>query len=429
MYKESGKLLGSIVAGACLWALGVPVAALAQYYDDPGLGQKPVSTYPQDYKPLGIRAGSFMLHPGVQLAFEYTDNVFFTERDKKSDMVYHIRPYVTAQSTWSRHSLNVTASADLAFFGTYDRQDYTDYFLDVSGQVDVKTRSYFSYNLHYMDLHQDRSNRDSIQGFEPTRYHVFGGSFGYDHTFNRLSLGASYDPEWLDYDNTTSLTGELIDNQDQDRQGDIWTFNAGYQFQTDMQAYVTYSPYKIKYDEDINSGYDRSGDGYRIDGGVNFTMTGKLSGDVGASYHDRSYNDPELPDVSGWAAGAGLQWNPTYLTSVYGRIDSGIEESTNLFSSGYFRRLYSLRVDHDLTSFIQLNAFVSYADNSYEQIPGAPAIAREYDKIWRSGVGFNWFINRYFYLNASYGWEQLKTNVPDDGYTVNRVWLVLGAEM
>ena len=171
------------------------------------------------------------------------------------------------------------------------------------------------------------------------------------------------------------ITGEVIDNQDQDRRGDIWTFNAGYQFQTDMQAFVTYAPYKIKYDENQDrNGYDRSGDGYTINGGVNFTMTGKLSGDVSAAYHDRTYNDPELPGISGWAAGAGLQWNPTYLTSVYGRIDSGIEETTNEFSSGYFRTLYSLRVDHDLTSFIQLNAFVSYSDNNYEQIPGAPAL-------------------------------------------------------
>ena len=78
MHKVSAKLLGTTVATACLWALLVPLAAQAQYYDDPGLGQKPVATYPQDYKPLGIRAGSFMLHPGVQLGLEYTDNVFFT---------------------------------------------------------------------------------------------------------------------------------------------------------------------------------------------------------------------------------------------------------------------------------------------------------------------------------------------------------------
>ncbi len=428
MYKVTCGVLRTTIPGVLLWALAAPGTVHAQYYDDPGLGQKPVANYPQDYKPLGIRAGAFMLHPGAQLALEYTDNVFFTQHDKKSDMVYHVRPYVAAQSTWSRHSLNVTLSADFAWYGKYDRQNYIDYFLNADGRVDVKTRSYFSYNVHYMDLHQDRSNRDSVQGFEPTRYHLFGGSFGYDHTFNRLSLGASYDPQWLNYDNSVSITGEVIDNQDQDRRGDIWSFNAGYQFKTDMQAFVTYSPYKVKYDEDINSGYDRSGDGYTINGGVNFTITGKLTGDVSAAYHDRSYDSAELPGISGWAAGAGLQWNPTYLTSVYGRIDSGIEETTTEFSSGYFRRLYSLRIDHDLTNFLQVNVFVSYSDNRYELIPGAPADARRWDDVWRSGVGLNWYINRYLYLNASYGWEQLKTNVPDDGYTTNRVWLVLGIE-
>jgi len=48
----------------------LPGPLLAQYYDDPGLGQKPVVGHPQDYKPLVVRAGAFMLHPGVELAAE-----------------------------------------------------------------------------------------------------------------------------------------------------------------------------------------------------------------------------------------------------------------------------------------------------------------------------------------------------------------------
>ena len=63
-----------IVSAVFTW----PCVLFAQNYDDPGLGEKPVSAHPQDYKPLGIRAGSFMLHPGVQLAAEFTDNVFYT---------------------------------------------------------------------------------------------------------------------------------------------------------------------------------------------------------------------------------------------------------------------------------------------------------------------------------------------------------------
>lgn len=429
MRKVSANLLGAVVFSTCLWQALLPGDLHAQYYDDPGLGQRPVATFPQDYKPLGIRAGAFMLHPGVQLAFEYTDNVFFTEKDKKSDMVYHIRPYITAQSTWSRHSLNISLAADIGRYGKYGSQDYEDYFFTINGRVDVKTRSFFTYGLNYMNLHEDRSTRDSVQGFEPTRYNVYGFNVGYDHTFNRLSLGASYTQQWLDYQNSVSPTGEVIDNQERTRDGGVVSFRAGYQFKTDMQAYVTYAPYKVKYKEEVDAGgYDRSGKGYTINGGLSLTVTGKLNGNIYGSYHDRTYDDPALPSADGFALGAGLQWNPTYLTSVYGNIDSGIEETTSQFSSGYFRTLYSLRVDHELTRFIQLNAFVSYTDNDYNQLPGAPADAREYDKIWRSGIGANWFINRYLYLNVSYSWENLKTNVPDDGYTTNRIWLVLGLE-
>ena len=427
------KVLARFLSGT-LSVLGLPLALVsgsvqAQYYDDPGLGQKPVNIYPQDYKPLGIRAGSFMLHPGVQLAVEYTDNVFFTENDTKSDVVYHIRPYITAQSTWSRHSLNVRLAADIGRYGDYGQQDYEDYFFDISGKMDVKNRSYMSYGLNYMDLHEDRSTRDAEQGFEPTRYNLYGGNIGYDHSFNRLSLGASYTHQWLDYNDSISDSGEIINNQDRDHDEGSLFFRAGYQFKTDMQAFATYAPYKVKYDQELDSdGRDRSGDGYTATGGLTFTVTGKLNGDVSAAYHDRSYDDPNLPEVDGWAMGAGLQWNPTYLTSIYGRIDSSIEETTSQYSSGYLRTLYSMRVDHELRRNLQLNAFVSYSDNDYTLVPDAPPEARSYDKVWRSGVGASWFINRFMYLNASYDWEQVKTDAPDDDYTVNRVWLVLGME-
>jgi hypothetical protein len=124
---------------------------------------------------------------------------------------------------------------------------------------------------------------------------------------------------------------------------------------------------------------------------------------------DRSYDDPNLPGVDGWSMGAGLQWTPTYLTSVYGRIDSSIEETTSQYSSGYFRTLYSLRVDHELMRSLQLSAFVSFSDNDYTLVPDAPPDTRSYDKVWRSGIGANWLSIRFMYLNASYDWEQVKT--------------------
>jgi hypothetical protein len=150
--------------------LVLPGVLMAQFYDDPGLGNKPVASHPQDYKPLGVRAGSFMLHPGVQLAGQWTDNVFYTKNDKRNDFVYHIRPYITAQSTWSRHSLSARLAADIARYNDYSSRHYADIFFNLSGRIDVKNRSYFSYGLSYLKLHEDLNNRTSEQGIEPTRY-------------------------------------------------------------------------------------------------------------------------------------------------------------------------------------------------------------------------------------------------------------------
>jgi hypothetical protein len=429
MGRTQQKYQRVLMAFSCLILLPLSTVIQAQNYDSPGLGQKPVATHPQDFKPLGIRAGSFMLHPGVQLAAQFTDNVFYANKNKQDDTIFHVRPYITAQSTWSRHSLNVRLAADIARYKDFGFRDYEDYFLLINGKVDVKNQSFMTYGLDYLDLHEELNTRSAEQGVEPTRYNMVGGNLGYDHTFNRFSVAAQYRLIRLDFDNARGFDGEVIDNQDRDRDENSLRLRAGYQFKTDMQAYVAYVAQKVEFDEALDrNGLARSGDGYTVDGGVNFTMTGKLKGDLFVRYLDREYDDPSLPNTNGWTGGAGLQWTPTYLTTVSGSITGSIEDTTLQYSSGYLRTLYSLRVDHELLRFLQLSGFVAYADNDYQLIDGAPENARSYDEVFRAGIGVSWFINRALFLSASYDYEKLETNVPSDGYDVNRVWLTLGLE-
>lgn len=427
MRIESVKSVARAVSALGLVLCVTP--AFAQYYDSPGLGERPIAAFPQDYKPLGIRAGTFMLHPGVQLAAEFTDNAFYASDEEESDTVYHVRPYLSAQSTWSRHSLNVTAAADVARYADFGERDFEDYFFGISGRVDVKNRSFMDYSADYMELHEGLNNRSSEQGVEPTQYTLYGGRVGYDHTFNRLSLAGSYGITYLDFDDVLGADGNLIDNQDRDRDVQNYTLRAGYQFQTDKQAFVSFSGFDVDYDAAVDrNGYVRDGDGYALSGGLNFTITGKLSGDVYVSYLDHDYDDSRLQDIDGWALGAGLQWNPTYLTTVYGKISSNIEETTDANSSGFLQTVYSLRVDHELTRFVQLNGFASYRNHDYEPIDPDLELTRSTDDVWRFGLGANWFINRYMYLNASYAYEKLSSSIPGDDYEVNTFWLVLGLE-
>jgi hypothetical protein len=401
----------------------------AQNYDNPGLGELAVTAHPQDYKPLGIRAGGFMLHPGVQLAAELNDNVFYTAEDELDDTIWHFRPYLTAQSNWSRHAFNVRLAADIARFDDFDTRDYEDYFLLINGRVDVLNRSYFSYSADYMRLHEDLNSRDAEQGREPTIYDLIGGSLGYDHTFNRFSVGGLVGLHNLDFDNAIALDGSVLDNQDRDRDERGAELRFGYQFQTDKQAFVRFGWNQRDYDQDLDrNGINRDSDGWAGHAGILFNITGVLDGDLFVSYHDESYDDPSLPNVNGWAGGAGLQWRPTLLTTVAGRITSGVQPTTLAASSGYFQTLYSLRVDHELLRNLQINAQVSYRDNDYELTADAPPDARTRDEIWQYGVGLNYFINRWLFVSAAYTHDSLSSNVPNDEYDVNRIWLTLSLE-
>lgn len=421
-----GRLLGAF---AVLLTAYFPASATAQNYDNPGLGEQPVVAHPQDYKPLGIRMGAFMLHPGAQLAAEYNDNVFYTAEDEVDDTIWHFRPYLTTQSNWNRHALNVRLAADVARYQDNGIRDYEDYFLSVNGRVDVQTRSMLTYALDYMNLHEDLNTRSAEQGREPTRFDLYGGTLGYDHTFNRLSVALQYRMHWLNFDDAVGRDGSIIRNQDRDRRQSDAMLRAGYQFQTDKQAFVSVIWHDVAYDDTLDrNGYDRSSDGYTANAGLKFTLTGKLDGDVFVSYHDQSYDDPVLPDVDGWAGGAGLHWQMTQLTSVAARIASSVEQTTNRYSSGYLGTLYSLRVDHELLRNVQLSGHVSYRDNNYQLIDGAPETARDQDKVWQTGLGVSYFVNRYVFFSAAYTHSRLRSGLPEDEYDANRIWLTLSLE-
>jgi len=404
-------------------------SAYAQSYDNPGLGQQPVSAHPQDYKPLGIRAGTFMLHPGVELAAEWTDNVFYSNNDEQSDFIYHLRPYVTAQSTWSRHSLTVRLAADFAFYNDNSFRNYQDYFLNIAGRLDVKTRSSFNYNLDFMRLHEGLNDRAAQQGIDPTIYYMYDAGLGFNHQFNRLSFAVRYAYINLDFDNNIGFDGDIIDNQDRNRHDNIFDVRLGYQLKTEMQVFIGGNWRQVSYQEEFDSnGLARSSEGYNLRGGVSMGITEVLNGDFYVTYHDMSYDDPTLPDVSGWALGAGLTWLPTRLTTVRGSITSNVQQTTNEYASGYLGTLYAFRVDHELLRDLQLSAKVSYRNSDYTLVANAPSGARQYDHVWSAGIGANYFINRSMYLNLSYDYSKLTSNLPTDDYTVNTVWLVFGLE-
>src|SRR5271163_1858458 len=57
-----------------------------------------------EYDPLGLRLGSFFLYPKLELGELYSDNVFATQSNKKTDFITVVSPTLDLRSNWSQNA-------------------------------------------------------------------------------------------------------------------------------------------------------------------------------------------------------------------------------------------------------------------------------------------------------------------------------------
>lgn len=419
----------SISRTSLLLGLGfllLPAVSVAQQYYDPGLIQKPIARKPVNYQPPGIRMGSFLLNPGVELTWEKNDNVFYLADGNVGDNIIHLRPWLSLNSDWSRHQLNFNFISDIARYKDFDSEDYEDWQLGLDGVIDVKYGSAFNYDAAYMNLHENRGSPDDVGGISPTVFIYSGFGLGYTHTFNRLTAALDYGRYKTNYNDNLDLDGEVVDTQDRDRTQDDLRLRLDYRTSGEQSIFFSVTGNSVDYDQTINNdGEARSSSGYDLHGGVAFNISGLLMGDLFLQYMNQNYDDPNFNSVSGWGIGAGLEWLPTKVTSVSFRFTTSPQETTLTGSSGYLSSLYAIRLQHELRRNLLGNLRFSYTDNNYEN-NGAGEDSLSDTGVLRAGIGLSYLINRYIDISGGYVYEKQTANLTRFKYTTNRWFITLG---
>jgi hypothetical protein len=392
--------------------------------------KKTIDRKPVDFQPAGARLGSFVLSPGVELAYENNDNIFYLNDNEIDDSIIHIRPWANLNSDWGRHALNFNLYADIGRFNDFDGEDYEDWVSGLDGRIDVKRGSNFNYKVSYMQLHEDRSSPDDVGGIRPTEFTFSSFDVGYSHTFNRLTATLNFDRGDTDFDDNLNGDGEIIDNQDRDRSRDALTLRLIYQLSDQSAIFFSAAGNNLDYDQKIdNAGYERSSDGYNFQGGASWDMTGVLVGDLYLEYISQEYDDLRFTNIDGFGIGASLDWTPTELTNINFLIRNGPQETAQISTAGYFSSLYSVRLQHELRRNWLINARFSYTDNDYEFTGDDSSGAITDTEVIRAGVGLSYLFNRNFYISGGYIYERQDANSPEFEYRTNRWFITLGAEL
>lgn len=412
---------------ACVVALAAtPTPASAQifpeYYDEGAIfsedlpqGETVTTRARPELDALGVHAGSFFIFPSLRQDFTYNDNVFATDGNEESDVIYSLQPNVTVKSDWNQHSLNLSAGADLGFYFDETDENFQDYQAAISGSVDVTKSTRIRANGGYFHQHEARGNPDDVGGAEPTELDRYRAGGSASHRFNRVAVTAGGNFERVDYDDVDAVGGGKIDNDDRDRSIYSPALEVGYQILPQYVAFVRGEGEVVRYTRSLDrNGFNRDSDGFRVVGGAKIDITNVIFGDVFAGYGKQSYDDSNFDSIDGFIFGGDMKWNPTRLTTVGLKLDRQLTETITASSSGYVSSGVGLRVDHELLRNLILNAFFGYRRDEFD------GISRD-DDNFRAGVGANYAMNRYFILNARYAYRKRDSNTTGNDFSQNTV--------
>jgi hypothetical protein len=417
---DRNRRVATLLSG-CAMAVAATLTAAEAQAQEPRRGESVFERPRPDYDPLGVRAGGFLVFPRIELGEAYNDNIFADDDDEEDDFITVVRPEVDVESNWGRHALNLRTGAEAGFYLDNEDENFLDGFALLDGRLDVVRETFIFGGLGWRHRHEDRGSPDDVAGEEPTEYDMYSANLGAFRGRGRISARLDGNVDHFDFHDVDAAGGGEIDQDDRDRVQYLLTGRVGYEYLPDTEAFVRVSGRMRNYEEVDENGLDRDSVGYAAVIGTDLDFTGKVSGEVFVGYQHTTYDDEELNDIDGLAAGGSLLWNITGLTSLRGFLEVSTEETTQANASGYLATRLGASVEHELLRNVLLGAGLTVGRDDYE------GIDRE-DDIFTGLLSARYLINRNFYAGAEFTHRTRNSDTADE-FSQNVILFRVGAQL
>jgi hypothetical protein len=385
-----------LISTAVALTVGVPAVALAQEVGP--------------YEPLGIRAGSFLIHPSLSVSEAYDDNVFAVDKNTDDDLITIIQPQVRVESNFSRHSLGLTAGSEVAVHVSETDEDYQDFFVSSDGRLDITRQNFVDASVLLGREHQDRDDpEDNGNRNQLTEFNRYGGEISFTQLFNRLNFRLT--------GRTFRTAYEESDQADRDQISYDALLRAGFFVSPRINTFVQGS-YNIQKRDRRNdfSGIDRDSQGWGVSVGTAVDLTNLLVGEAQVGYREQSFDEDSFDNKSGIGYGLDLTWTPTRLTTVAlsGGGDFRPTSSEGSDAQSNFRSTAGLDVTHELLRNVTLGANFNYTRDDFD------GINRTDDTIYVGGSA-SYLINRYLSVDAGYTFSKRWSDLDSEEFDRNLI--------
>ncbi len=365
------------------------------------------------YEPLGIRAGSFILRPAIELGGGYDSNPDRAVNGQGSSL-FIVAPELKARSDWERHEFRADLRGSYTGYGSESSLNNPTFESKLDGRIDWTSQTRIELQNRFL-ISTDTPGSPNFQAgvAKPTIYTNVGGSAGLAHRFNRLEVGGKFSVDRTSYRASELTDGTTASNAGRNFNEYGLELRGSYELTPGIKPFVTLEADRRVHDLSIDSfGIQRDSKGFSPRLGTSFELTRKLTGDVSVGYLTRTYKDPSLAELRGAIADASLVWSATPLTTATFTANSAASESTDTDVSGILARDFGVQFDHSFRPWLIGTLKLGYGLDDY--VGSAPAATR-----LSAAAELTYKLTRSVQIKGELRHEQRSSNAADQGYSAN----------
>jgi hypothetical protein len=362
----------------------------------------------------GIRLGSFVLRPAIDIGIEASDNIHLSQPQQRA-VGWLVAPDIELRSDWDRHEV----AFELRGTATYYDDDSLN---EVEGRAALAGR---------YDISQDTSLDAAVATFRGTEsftdpdlpagaaerpaFRELEAELGAAHDFGRFGVGVRGRVERTEYDDVALVSGGTAGLDDRDNTETELRMRGSYRASPAFEPFVEVAAGRVRYDRARDSaGFARSSAWRELVGGIVVDLGPKLAGEVAVGHRSETFDDPRLEDLDGVLASARLLWSPRRLTQVRLELATNASGSTLAGVAGSLTHSALVAVERRMRHDLTLEAGLSFARETFVGLDRT-------DDTFGGYAELAYDLNRNLALVGRYEYEQLISDDLCDCATENVV--------
>lgn len=367
------------------------------------------------YDPLGIRLGSFVILPSVELRGGYTSNAAGSSTGGPSGILTVV-PDLIVKSDWSRHELGFALHGNLDYFSDGSVAPQPNINAEANARLDLPRDWALRLRANYNYQTQSLSSLDYPSGVEnPPGVNTYNAGATLDGTVGRVALQLRSGVTYTGYEDGKGANGEIIPQGDRDNTWVSAATRVGYEvtpaFTPFVEAELSDRSFRQKID---SNGFNRASQGITLRGGIAYSADPVLKGELALGWHHERYDDDAFQPLNAMTIDGNVLWAPTELTNFALRAATYVDPTTDPSSAGSIVYDIGLKAQHALRRNLTLDADLGYQYQKYEGINAA-------DVTYEAGFGVTWKINRSAWVVGRFQQEYYKSATPGGDYPTTTV--------